>query len=498
MDHDVTPTGPAPAPQHAGQTAQLESVSTLLQASPNQPSLDAEDAAIYEKLKARRRQRRRKKIQRRLIIGGIAAALLVIAVVSVWVATRQPETDLGNEVVTETVMRGTYTTSVDATGTLEPLSASVVTPEITGTIAELRVTAGQQVNKGDVLFTIKNDDIDREIADAKRALDQAKSDLASAQRAAAALEAASEEGTPSNGEDGIVAAKRAVETAQSSYDKAVTAGEKRTVTAPSSGSIVALNAQVGAAVGDPNQSSYDASKPLVQIADLSQMKVNIQVDEANISKVQQGQQAQVSFSAFEDLTLNGTVNSIASIATGTNQGEAMGYGGEAPAVNFTVNVLIPQPDARLKPGMSARVNLITEHIEDVIMVPIAALMTDDGTNYYVNVETNPETHSYVRKNVKVFAKNEDTAVVGKPADSSADMETAPLSEGDVLVVSGGMPSEEGAETGADMGSAEATPYTGEGGSSSTEGEASGADSAAEAPKGEEAADASKGDTGSAA
>ncbi|MFR2055726.1 MAG: biotin/lipoyl-binding protein, partial [Collinsella sp.] len=59
------------------------------------------------------------------------------------------------------VTEGTFTTTVEAKGQLKPISSSVVSPSVDGTVDSINVQAGQSVNEGDVLMTIKNDELDR-------------------------------------------------------------------------------------------------------------------------------------------------------------------------------------------------------------------------------------------------------------------------------------------------------------------------------------------------
>lgn len=119
----------------------------------------------------------------------------------------------------------------------------------------------------------------------------------------------------------------------------------------------------------------------------------------------------------------------------------MSYDGHGGSPTFAVDIMIDAPDPRLKPGMTAEVSLTTQKLENVVMVPMTALLTDDGETYYVNLETDPETHATERLDVRVVAKNDDYAVVGKPADAPADqnsdMPESPLSDSDVLVIAGG-------------------------------------------------------------
>lgn len=186
-------------------------------------------------------------------------------------------------------------------------------------------------------------------------------------------------------------------------------------------------------------SDGNVAKTLMQVADLSQMKVTIQVSEEDIAQVTQGQSAKITFPAFSDLELDGTVQSVASIAS--NSG-----GDSSGSVTFDVEVLIPEPDARLKPGMTAQVKLQVEKLDNVVMVPTTALKTDDGQNYYVEKQSDT-TGKIKRVNVTIVTKNEDNAVIGRPkgsaatddpnsTDETATLPEAPLKDGDTLLVSG--------------------------------------------------------------
>ncbi|OUP10088.1 efflux RND transporter periplasmic adaptor subunit [Collinsella sp. An2] len=431
-------------------TTRLPLIGVLKHASggpalPDPDTLDAADAEAYAQLKARRAERRRKKLIRRGIALGVVAAIVVAVAVGVNVMTQTPEQTM--EPITDMAMSGSYVDAVDARGSLEPLSSTVVSPTVDGTISEVRVAAGQQVNAGDVLMVIDNPDLDLAVNDAKRSLDAAKADLAGAKRtlaSAGTTQATSADGGTESAvdaqaaKDAVATAQRAVEGAQATYDQAVAKAAERTVTAPTSGSIVAMNAQVGANPADTSS----ASGPLMQIADLSQMKVTIQVSEEDIARIAVGQSANVTFPAFDGLTLEGTVQNIASIASSSSD---MMYMDAGSSVTFAVDVLISAPDPRLKPGMTAQVQIVTEQLDNVVMVSPMSLMTDDGTNYYVMVETDPETHAAERRDVEVVAQNADFAVIGRVEGSEpattpdgTEIPLSPLSDGDTIVISGGM------------------------------------------------------------
>ena len=407
------------------------------------PEISDEEA--YAKLKAKRAERRRKKLIRRGIAAGIVGAIVLIAVVVTLVMNAQPAGTSGP--VTDMVTEGTFTTTVEAKGQLKPISASVVSPSVDGTVASINVQAGQTVNEGDVLMTIKNDELDRNVADAQRAVAAAQEDLANAQKAVAAAQAApatNEDAAAASGASGtadasaVSSAQRNLASAQATLDQANAKAAERTVTAPSSGSIVELNAKVGATVtGGMIMGEGDTSggKQCMQIADLSKMKVTVQVGEKDIAKIAVGQSANVTYPAFPDIVSQGTVTAIASVA---NSDSTYGGGG---SVTFNVDI-IEAPDARLKPGMTAEVSVVTEQLDDVVMVPTMALMTEDGEHYYVNVATDDEGKETRRANVTVVTQNDNDAVVGKTQvkrddqgnEINAGVPVTKLRDGDTLVM----------------------------------------------------------------
>lgn len=408
------------------------------------------DEEAYAKLKAKRAERRRKKLIRRGIAAGVVGAIALIAIVATLVINAQPQGASGP--VTDMVTEGTFTTTVEAKGQLKPISSSVVSPSVDGTVDSINVQAGQSVNEGDVLMTIKNDELDRNVAEAQRAVAAAQEDLTNAQKAAAVAQA-----TPTTDVDGasaaagvsaasadtnaVSAAQRSLASAQANLDQANAKAASRTVTAPSSGSIVELNAKVGATVTGGmimGESDTSGGKQCMQIADLSKMKVTVQVGEKDIAKIAVGQSANVTYPAFPDIVSQGTVTAIASVA---NSDSNSGGG----SVTFNVDILIEAPDSRLKPGMTAEVSVVTEKLDDVVMVPTMALMTEDGEHYYVNLATDSEGKKTRRVKVTVVTQNDNEAVVGKTQIKRDDqgneinpgVPTTKLRDGDTLVMDTG-------------------------------------------------------------
>lgn len=416
-------------------------------------TVEISDEEAYAKLKAKRAERRRKKLIRRAVVGGVVGGIALIAIVAMLIINAQPQG--ATDPVTDMVAEGTFTTTVEAKGQLKPISASVVSPSVDGTVEQINVQTGQSVNEGDVLMTIKNDELDRNVAEAQRAVAAAQEDLANAQKAAAAAQAApttdtdgasatAAAGAASNAStdtSAVSAAQRSLASAQANLDQANAKAAGRTVTAPSSGSIVELNAKVGATVTGGmimGESDTSGGKQCMQIADLSKMKVTVQVGEKDIAKIAVGQSANVTYPAFPDIVSQGTVTAIASVANSDSN-----YSGGS--VTFNVDILIEAPDSRLKPGMTAEVSVVTEQLDDVVMVPTMALMTEDGEHYYVNVATDDKGKETRRVKVTVVTQNDNEAVVGKTQvkrddqgnEINASVPTTKLRDGDTLVMDTG-------------------------------------------------------------
>lgn len=400
---------------------------------------DLEAQLAYETIKRNREARKRKRII------AVAVAIVIALGVAVYFIVNQTSQSEEEEEydpleATSQVYRGDFATTISANGATEPLATTVVSPEVEGIIENLSVEEGSTVNEGDVLFTIKNEELDKTVRDAERQVQSEQRAVEAANRAVdeayAAYnkawnecnetgdweefdEAGLSEGI-SSAEDGYQSALDSLESAQTSLTEAQAAADKRIVRAPVSGTVVAMNAQNGASTTAAAESGSSGS--LMQISDLSQMKVTVQVNEVDIATIQEGQVAKATFSALPDIELDATVQRIASVASG----EGGEYGG---VVTYAVDLLITKPDPKLKPGMTATVDITTQSAKDSLIVPVSALWgeEDDGTAYVTVID--PDTKKTRDVEVKVLEKNSSEAAL------SAD---GKLAEDDLVLMSGGM------------------------------------------------------------
>lgn len=385
---------------------------------------DMEARLAMESLMRHRRARRRKK----LIAGGIVGAIVLVGAVA-WGISRFTGNAGGGDspqLMTTFVDRGDFTEAVETSGAAKPVTSVVVNPEVGGTIESVNVAEGDTVQEGDVLLTVKNDELDKAIRDAEMGVRNAKLGVSQAQSAYATtleayntvVETPDDKGSVEykRGAEGrdvdsaafaVESANNSLSDAQEAYSIAVANAEKRTVRAPKGGSVVAMNAQVGAST----DSAANAGG-LIQIADLSQMTVKVQVNEVDISKVSVGQMAKVTFSALPGVELDAQVTRIATVA-GSGE-DSSGHGGGV--VTYDVSLLIPQPAAELKPGMTASVQIMLQSVPDTLMVPLSCVAMDEAGGSYVMVVTDYETGAAERRSVSVRASNQTTAAIEGDVD----------------------------------------------------------------------------------
>lgn len=424
-----------------GTTAPTEAILTDGAIAPD----DATSVALRNMERRRRARRRKRLIRVAIVVGAIVALVAGTAIVNMLNAAGAG----GGGPATAVVTRGDLTSSVSASGKAEPISSTVVTPEVDGIIENLQVAEGTTVNAGDVLFTLRNDSLDKAVREASQqvrsaevgvngaqaSLDSARSNYNTALNAWNSAPDGETQATltdPDTLYDAVVSAQSSLEAAQvtlqgarEAYDEAVATAGKRTVKAPISGSVVAVGAVAGASTASSAAPSQQGSNtPLVQIADVSQMTVTAQVNEVDISKLAVDQTATVTFSALPGTTMDARITHIATVATSGAEG--------AGVVTYSVELLIPNPDPSLKPGMTASATIVTQSVTDALIAPVAALSTHDDGTTTVDVVTYAADGSSI--------ESVETREVTVVAQNSNDAAVEGLSEGDVLM----LPSTDGA------------------------------------------------------
>jgi len=163
---------------------------------------------------------------------------------------------------------------------------------------------------------------------------------------------------------------------------------------------------------------------MMVIADPSETLTEVQVDEADIAQVREGQKADIFSAAYPDTPLSGTIQSIATTARQT-QGQA--------GLSFLVKILLDEQDTLvIRPGMSVRADIYTQSSEETLAVPVQAVLYDEDSEEDSEDEDAVEqTYVFVMEEGKAVRKDVEIGI-----SSDSDQEIVSGLEGGEMVISG--------------------------------------------------------------
>ncbi|HEX7401960.1 MAG TPA: efflux RND transporter periplasmic adaptor subunit [candidate division Zixibacteria bacterium] len=307
--------------------------------------------------------RKKKKIW---IILGIVLVVVIFVVINVLKSGEKTYA-----VQAEKVEKGDITSIVTANGKLVPRTDVKISAYVPARIEQLPIKEGDLVKKGQLLVQL-------DATEYKAAENQAEAQLKSAE---------------ANLEQARLTYKRQKElfekklTSQEQHDLAMTelkqaeaqnqqaeanlaqvkyALSKTTITSPMDGMVTSLNAEVGEIVmiGTMN----NPGTVIMIISDMSEIETEVEVDETDIADVELGQEAKIKIDAFPDTTFRGRVSEIGHTAL------ISGMGTQDQVTNFLVKVVLLDSVPNLRPGMSASVDVTTKHRDNILNVPIQAVV----------------------------------------------------------------------------------------------------------------------------
>jgi HlyD family secretion protein len=274
------------------------------------------------------------------------------------------------------VTRGDLESSVEATGTIEPIKVVEVKSQASGEILEMRVDLGDQVEKGALLLRIDPRDVQNELEQALADLNQAEAQVQVATSRLDRARALRDSGvvTQSDLESAILEhanARSSYQRAESRLELARDRREDATINAPISGTVIEKVVEEGQVITSTN--SVTGGTTLLRMADLSEVQVRTLVDESDVGQIQAGQPASITVEAYPDRTFEGAVLKIEPQAT-VQQNVTM----------FAVLTRIPNPARLLRPGMNADVVIVLGREENVLKLPNAGVKMPEEARQLVN------------------------------------------------------------------------------------------------------------------
>jgi HlyD family secretion protein len=345
----------------------------------------------------------------------------------------------GERFLTEEITRGTLEISVTAVGTLEPLHSVSVGSDVSGVVDAVMVDTNDLVTEGQVLVRLDTTLLQAQLREAKArvgaadaSLRQARVVVASAEKERQRAEQLHASGAISTSQldqamdahaqaaASVGVAEAQLEQARAALQASGTSLDRATIKAPISGVILERKVEAGQAV----VSSLQATTLFRVAEDLSRMSVDVDVDEADVGRVKEGQSATFTVSAWPDRVFPAVVHKV-DLAPRTTVSDV---------VTYVACLHLDNPEGLLRPGMTASAEIVAERVEDALLVPTAALrFAPEGD------QTPPPAPRDGRRVERVWVAEGETPVpvelrVGASDGRNSELLEGDLDEGDPLIV----------------------------------------------------------------
>ncbi len=322
---------------------------------------------------------------------------------------------------TQEIKACTITDMVEASGTITPVNTVSVGSTVSGLMKEIYVDYNSEVKKGQLLAQIDPANFQASVDQNQAQINNAEANLAKlnaelnfsrktyeryknlyAKNFIARSELDQAESDYLAKQASINAQRASIAQARANYNTAMTNLGYTKIIAPVDGTIIKRAIDVG----QPVAASFQAPELFTIAQDLTKMQIEVNVSEADIGNVKEGQDVEYTLDGYPDSTFHGKVTQVRLDSTTTSN-----------VVTYTVIVSVENEDLKLKPGMTANVSIITKQSKDVMCAPSVALKyTPDinGQKYknqgiWILKDNNPEridieTGASDDTNVEVISK----------------------------------------------------------------------------------------------
>ncbi len=331
--------------------------------------------------------------------------------------------------------------SILASGTLAYREQVQLRSEVIGQVTELHVEEADQVKKGDPVITLEPKTYQAQVEQAEarvriqqiaierqRLLIKTLADRFKRQKSMFSQKLIDEDSYEAL-ESELALAKVDLRSLQESLAQSRAALDqteellsKTRIKSPIDGLVIQVDIKEGETVIAGTMNIPGAT--MMVIADPSETLTEVQVDEADIAQVREGQKADIYSAAYPDTPLSGTIQSIATTARQT-PGQA--------SLSFLVKILLDEQDTMvIRPGMSVRADIYTQSSEETLAVPVQAVLYDEDVDEQdKDKEKAEQTYVFVMEDGKAVRRDIE---IGISSDSDQEI-TSGLKEGE-LVISG--------------------------------------------------------------
>ena len=332
---------------------------------------------------------------------------------------------------TKPLERCTITQVVEASGTINPVNIVSVGSTVSGLIQDIYVDFNSQVKKGQILAQIDPRNFEATVQQNQAQIANAQAQIARLQAVVdydrkmyeryktlyaknfvAKSELDQMQSNYLSDLAQIKAAQAQVNQYRANLKTAQTNLSYTQIIAPVDGTVISREIDVG----QPVAASFQAPELFTIAQDLTKMQIEVNVSEADIGKVKDGQEVTYTLDGYPDSIFKGKVTQVRISPTTVSN-----------VVTYTVIVDVKNDDLKLIPGMTANVSIITDKSEDVMCAPTIALKFNPNT----------DGQRYKTQGLWILDKNKPKRVnieTGASDDSNIEVISKELSDGDRIIV----------------------------------------------------------------
>lgn len=333
--------------------------------------------------------------------------------------------------MTKELSRCTITDVVEASGTINPVNTVSVGSTVSGLMKEIYVDYNSEVKKGQLLaqidpatFQAQVDQNRAQINNAEANLAKLNAEMVYAEKTyiryknlykknfVARSELDQAESDYLAKKASIGAQRASIAQSRASYNTAMTNLGYTKIVAPVDGTIISRDIDVG----QPVAASFQAPELFTIAQDLTKMQIEVNVSEADIGSVKEGQEVEYTLDGYPDSTFYGKVTQVRLDSTTTSN-----------VVTYTVIVSVNNDDLKLKPGMTANVSIITKRSENVMCAPSVAMKYSPETN----------GQKYQNQGIWVLENGKPKRIdikEGASDDSNVEINSKVLKVGDKIII----------------------------------------------------------------
>lgn len=317
---------------------------------------------------------------KRRIKRGVIMLVLVLAAVFAGVKFMGAKSGATVEYITKPAEKGDLTIKVTATGNLEPINQVDVGSELSGIVEAVFVDYNERVTQGQVLAVLDTSKLESQVVKSRASLAAARAQVMEAEatikeaenaldrlvkvrerggdKAVSEQDLDAAEATLSRAKAGKAMAEASVAQAQATLDAAETDLSKAKILSPINGVVLVRSVEPGQTVA----ASLQAPVLFTLAESLTQMELHVDVDEADVGQVQDGQAAAFTVDAYPERRFPAEIKQVR-------------YGSQVVdgVVTYETLLLVDNTDLLLRPGMTATADIVVREIADAVLVQNVAL-----------------------------------------------------------------------------------------------------------------------------